>query len=66
MKELYDNFLSDFEHRINPLALMEIAMYCLLDISGRLDKNLAVSVEVVVGTRDAINHTGFPPNANWF
>jgi len=36
MKELYDNFVCDFEHRINPLALMEIAMYCLLDMQGNL------------------------------
>uniref|UniRef100_A0A8D0CVS7 Proteasome 26S subunit, non-ATPase 13 n=1 Tax=Sander lucioperca TaxID=283035 RepID=A0A8D0CVS7_SANLU len=25
--QLYDNFLSDFEHRINPLSLMEIILY---------------------------------------
>uniref|UniRef100_A0A8C4I2I5 26S proteasome non-ATPase regulatory subunit 13 n=1 Tax=Dicentrarchus labrax TaxID=13489 RepID=A0A8C4I2I5_DICLA len=25
--QLYDNFISDFEHRINPLSLMEIILY---------------------------------------
>jgi len=35
LKELYDNFLSDFEHRINPLALMEITMYTLRDIPDK-------------------------------
>ncbi|CAF93278.1 unnamed protein product, partial [Tetraodon nigroviridis] len=25
--QLYDNFLSDFEHRINPLSLVEIILY---------------------------------------
>ncbi|XP_046573249.1 26S proteasome non-ATPase regulatory subunit 13-like [Haliotis rubra] len=30
---LYENFLADFEHRINPLALMEISIYIVRQIT---------------------------------
>ena len=32
--QLYENFLSDFEHRINPLALTEICVLVAKQISG--------------------------------
>ena len=49
LKELYDNFLSDFEHRINPLALMEITMYTLRDIPGEFCINVSCLYIVSVG-----------------
>uniref|UniRef100_A0A672FTC0 26S proteasome non-ATPase regulatory subunit 13 n=1 Tax=Salarias fasciatus TaxID=181472 RepID=A0A672FTC0_SALFA len=33
--QLYENFLSDFEHRINPLSLVEIILYVARQISKR-------------------------------
>uniref|UniRef100_A0A667YFK2 26S proteasome non-ATPase regulatory subunit 13 n=1 Tax=Myripristis murdjan TaxID=586833 RepID=A0A667YFK2_9TELE len=33
--QLYDNFLSDFEHRINPLSLVEIILY----VARQMDSN---------------------------
>uniref|UniRef100_A0A4W4DNS7 26S proteasome non-ATPase regulatory subunit 13 n=1 Tax=Electrophorus electricus TaxID=8005 RepID=A0A4W4DNS7_ELEEL len=35
--QLYDNFLSDFEHRINPLSLVEIILYVIRQISDPND-----------------------------
>uniref|UniRef100_A0A671WLZ5 26S proteasome non-ATPase regulatory subunit 13 n=1 Tax=Sparus aurata TaxID=8175 RepID=A0A671WLZ5_SPAAU len=32
--QLYDNFLSDFEHRINPLSLMEIILFVARQMTG--------------------------------
>uniref|UniRef100_A0A672FYI3 26S proteasome non-ATPase regulatory subunit 13 n=1 Tax=Salarias fasciatus TaxID=181472 RepID=A0A672FYI3_SALFA len=33
--QLYENFLSDFEHRINPLSLVEIILYVARQMSGK-------------------------------
>ncbi|XP_062405678.1 26S proteasome non-ATPase regulatory subunit 13-like [Sardina pilchardus] len=35
--QLHENFLSDFEHRINPLSLMEIILYVVRPISDPKD-----------------------------
>uniref|UniRef100_A0A8D3DUK5 26S proteasome non-ATPase regulatory subunit 13 n=1 Tax=Scophthalmus maximus TaxID=52904 RepID=A0A8D3DUK5_SCOMX len=35
--QLYDNFLSDFEHRINPLSLVEIILYVARQMSDPKD-----------------------------
>lgn len=35
--QLYENFLSDFEHRINPLSLMEIILYVIRQITDPND-----------------------------
>lgn len=34
--QLYHNFVADFEHRINPLALMEICVFVTKQIKGML------------------------------
>ncbi|MCJ8737406.1 hypothetical protein PDJAM_G00023690 [Pangasius djambal] len=35
--QLYENFLSDFEHRINPLSLVEIILYVIRQITDPKD-----------------------------
>ncbi|KAK3533305.1 hypothetical protein QTP70_016020 [Hemibagrus guttatus] len=35
--QLYENFLGDFEHRINPLSLMEIVLYVIRQITDPND-----------------------------
>ncbi|XP_063044262.1 26S proteasome non-ATPase regulatory subunit 13-like [Engraulis encrasicolus] len=37
LTQLYENFLSDFEHRINPLSLVEIILYVIRQISDPND-----------------------------
>uniref|UniRef100_A0A673C5U0 26S proteasome non-ATPase regulatory subunit 13 n=1 Tax=Sphaeramia orbicularis TaxID=375764 RepID=A0A673C5U0_9TELE len=40
--QLYENFLSDFEHRINPLSLVEIILYVARQIKPRKNSDEAV------------------------
>ena len=32
---MYDKFLTDFEHRINPLSLVEICLFVVRQYQGR-------------------------------
>ena len=32
--QLYENFIADFEHRINPLALAELTVFIVKQIPG--------------------------------
>ena len=44
--QLYENFLSDFEHRINPLSLAELVLIVVRQVKGKkLQRNLIVLVE---------------------
>ena len=41
---MYHNFIADFEHRINPLALMEIVVYIVKQIKGQEKQYVQVKV----------------------
>uniref|UniRef100_A0A4W4DP79 26S proteasome non-ATPase regulatory subunit 13 n=1 Tax=Electrophorus electricus TaxID=8005 RepID=A0A4W4DP79_ELEEL len=52
--QLYDNFLSDFEHRINPLSLVEIILYVIRQISVLLCKQVKSNEEAVILCKTSI------------
>uniref|UniRef100_A0AAY5EAH3 26S proteasome non-ATPase regulatory subunit 13 n=1 Tax=Electrophorus electricus TaxID=8005 RepID=A0AAY5EAH3_ELEEL len=49
--QLYDNFISDFEHRINPLSLVEIILHVVRQMPGN---SLCVCVCVVKANDESV------------
>uniref|UniRef100_A0A674N5Z4 Proteasome 26S subunit, non-ATPase 13 n=1 Tax=Takifugu rubripes TaxID=31033 RepID=A0A674N5Z4_TAKRU len=52
--QLYDNFLNDFEHRINPLSLMEIILYVARQMQVSVWYQVKSSEEAVILCKTSI------------